>query len=354
MSNEVALFEQNTSSALAPSMQALMASMAGAPSEYASGVLGGFAVVSIRGKIWRIKHAGDEQPVMRTPTEQALSIEVVLVKGSEHLSKIYYEGSYNNGDDAPPDCWSSNGITPAASVAKKQSPTCAACPKNAWGSKITENQKKAKACADSRRLAIVPLGDIDNESYGGPMLLRVPPASLGELAAFDGKMRGMGYPLFAIGVRVAFDINSEYQKLVYSAIRPLTEAEAQKVLALRDDPRVARILDAGETAGGAEPAAVPEQVFEQPTPAAAPPTPAAAVQPAKPAAAPRKATPAATPAATSMGGMTGGAVPQAAQPAQSGGLGGGMTGGSSGGAQATAPEAATDDLDALLDDLLPQ
>jgi hypothetical protein len=362
MSNQVATIDMSTFGPLAPSMAALAASLPAAQSEFSTGVTGGFGVVSIAGKVWRIKYHGNETVVMRTATEQALSIEVVLVKGSANISKIFYEGGFVKGDDSPPDCWSSNGITPAPEAAKRQATTCAACPKNAWGSAVTEAGKKAKACRDSRRLAIVPLGDIDNESFGGPMLLRVPPASLGELASFDAKMRAMGYPLFAIGVRISFDINSEYQKLIYSAIRPLTEDEAQKVLALRDSPLVARILDSDD----ASVPAAPEQVFEQPP--AAPVTQAAAPAPAPAPAAPKpapkpKATPPApapAPAATGFGGAPVAAAETQAAPAAltaTGGFGGGFAAAP---APTPAPAAAktpvvpaTEDLDSLLDDLLP-
>jgi hypothetical protein len=367
MSNDM-IIDMNNFGPLAPSFQALMPALP-RDSEFSSGVTGGFAVVSIRGKVWRIKHQGNEIPIMRTPTEQALSIEVVLVKASAAISKIYYEGSYTQGDDSPPDCWSANGVKPAAEASKPQAATCAGCPKNVWGSKITETGKKTKACADSRRMAVVPLGDIDNETYGGPMLLRVPPASLGELASFDAKMRGMGYPLFAIGVRISFDIESEYQKLIYGAIRPLNEVEAQKVLALRDSPLVARILDSDDAALPSTPA--PEQVFEQPpapvqAQAPAPVAQAHPPQPPKPRG--RPAAPAAAPQPQPVpNGFGGAAVAQPApQPApvqqpQTNGFGGfaGPPQGAQVQAHPTAQQpaqvqavAAAPDLDSLLGDLL--
>jgi hypothetical protein len=330
-------------------------------SEFSAGVTGGFAVVSIRGKIWRIKHQGNETPLMRNASEPMTSIEAIIVRGSAAISKVYYEGAYAPDADAPPDCSSSNGIVPLDTSPKKQSATCAACPKNAWGSKITDQGKKAKACADSRRLAVVPLGDIDNEVFGGPMLLRIPPASLGELAAFDTQMRNMGYPLFGIGVRIAFDINSEYQKLLYTPIRVLTEAEFLKVQELRNDPRVERILEA-EDAPLPGPAAAPAPVFEQ-----APPTPAPTPAPAPVAAAPKappKPKPAAAPAPVAATGF-GGAPAPAPQPAPASApaAGSGFGGFAAAPAPSAAPKpvapapvvatAAPQDLDSLLDDLFP-
>jgi len=358
MSNQqVATVDMSKFGPLAPSMQAIAATLP-AQSEFSTGVTGSFGVVSIRGKVWRIKYQGNETTLMRTPQEPMLSVEAVLVRGSASISKIFYEGQYTQGDDAAPDCWSANGVTPASDAPKKQSATCASCPKNAWGSKITEAGKKAKACADSRRMAIVPLGDIDNESFGGPMLLRVPPASLGELAAFDAKMRAMGYPLFAIGVRISFDINSEYQKLLYNAIRPLTEEEAQKVLALRESPQVLRILDSADMDHPAAPD-TPEQVFEQAPPAAVAASPAAPRAPRAPRA-PAAAAAAAAAAPVATGGGFGGAPAAPTSPAAAKaptGLGGFAPTlaptPAAPVAPATPPVSSSDDLDSLLDDLLP-
>ena len=365
MTTAVATIDMSNFGPLPASLQKAVATIDPRNSEFSAGVTGGFAVVSIRGKIWRIKHQGNEMPLMRTPQEPMSSIEAIIVKGSAAISKVYYEGSYSPDADAPPDCSSSNGIVPLESSPKKQSATCAACPKNAWGSKITDQGKKAKACSDARRLAVVPLGDIDNELFGGPMLLRIPPASLGELAAFDNQMRAMGYPLFGIGVRIAFDINSEYQKLLYTPIRVLTEEEAQKVLALREDPRVDRILES-EEAPLPGPAAAPQPQFEQPpaaqpAPVAAAPAPARKPKPAAPAAA---AAPAPAPAATGFGGVATPAPQPTAAPAPApaatgfGGFAAAPTPSAAPQPAAAAPApvtaaAAPEDLDSMLDDLLP-
>lgn len=366
MTNQVATIDMSNFGPLAPSMRAVVAAMPTNESEFSTGVTGGFAVVSIKGKLWRIKYQGNEQVLMRSANEPMQSVELVLVRASAAISKIYYESAYTSDSDAPPDCWSANGVTPAAEAPKKQSATCASCPKGAWGSKITDQGKKAKACSDSRRMAVVPLGDITNDMYGGPMLLRVPPASLGELAAFDAKMRQMGYPLFSIGVRVGFDINSEYQKLVYSAIRPLTEDEAKRVLALREDPQVLRILDADDVTADAAPAATPASVFEQPPAPAPAPAPVQQVATPKPAAKPKAVPQAAAAPTNGFGGFNTPSAQPAAAPVQAaavpaaGGFGG-FAAAPAPAAAAPAPEPqpqvaavpATDDLDSLLDDLLP-
>lgn len=170
------------------------------------------------------------------------SIELVILKASTHIAKIYYEQKYVEGSNAAPDCYSTNGITPDPGAQKKQATNCASCPQNAWGSRVTPEGKQAKACSDSKRLAVVPLNDILNEVFGGPMLLRVPAASLGELASFGQKMAHLGYPYNAIGIKVSFDPAAAFPKFQFEPIRALTEDEAQKVMKLLDGPEVDRIL----------------------------------------------------------------------------------------------------------------
>lgn len=233
--------------------------------DLAGGITGGFGVVSLRGKTWRVKWQGDERVMMRPDGDgPRSSIEVVIIKASPVISKVYYEKGYDGETSAPPDCWSTNGQTPDPASAKRQANTCAGCKWNAFGSKITEAGKAGKACADSKRLAIVPLDDIPNEMFGGPMLLRVPAASLKEVLAYAQKLSSAGYPYFAVATRMSFDVEAEYPKLVFNAIRVLDADEAKLVVELQKDPKVARILsEAVEVVQHEVSKPVEDQLFEQ-------------------------------------------------------------------------------------------
>jgi hypothetical protein len=247
------------------------------------GIKSGFGIIGYRGKVWSTKYQGNEKTMMREDGDgPKASIELVIVKASPHISKIYYEAGFVDGSVAPPDCWSADGLKPDAGAPKKQSPTCAGCAKNAWGSKVTDAGKATKACADSKRLAVVPLGDLKNELMGGPMLLRVPAATLRDLKAYGDQMQAYGYPYYAVGTRIAFDVQEAFPKFVLTPIRQLTEAEFNTVMELRDGPIVTSILsetvEAAHTPDAATPA-IPTSIFEQPHLAdakAATPTPAAA------------------------------------------------------------------------------
>jgi len=271
-------------------VSAVFAGAAGTNDELGAGVASSYGIVGYKGKVWSIRHQGNEQILMRDDGDGPRnSIEVVLIKASPAISKIFYKQGYVDGSNAAPDCWSANGQTPDASVQNKVSPTCAACPMNAWGSRITEAGKQGKACTDSRRMAIVPVADIDNELFGGPMLLRVPAASLKDLKSYGDTLNSYQYPYYAVSTRVSFDPQEAYPKFVFSAVRPLTDDEARKVMALREDKRVGTVLsetiDVAAAPAAAAAPAVPKSPFEQ---APVPPqvTPQAAPQAAQPAAQP--------------------------------------------------------------------
>ena len=243
--------------------------------ELGAGVNSSYGVMGYKGKVWSTRFGGQDTPLMRDDGDGPRnSIEVVLLKSSPAISKIFYKNGYVEGSNAAPDCWSANGVTPDASVQNKCNATCADCPMNAWGSRISESGKPGKACSDSRRVAIVPVNDIDNELFGGPMLLRIPAASLKDLKAYGDLLDSYQYPYYAVATRISFDPKEAYPKFVFAAIRPLTDAEAIKVKALREDKRTSTVLSEAQDARA--PAAQPEQKqvaaspFEQDAPVATP------------------------------------------------------------------------------------
>ena len=174
MSNAVVVFQEDTGLELAPEFLPMMAD--GLSNDLSDGVGGGFASMSIRGGKFRIKHKGDEFPITDHKGDPVGSIEVVIIRANAHLTKQWFEKSFDeNSPEAsgPPTCFSLDGVAPADTVQNKQAKTCAMCPKNAFGSAPRRKDgsvSKGKACADNRKLAVVPIDDIDNERFGGPML----------------------------------------------------------------------------------------------------------------------------------------------------------------------------------------
>jgi len=250
----------------------------------------GFAVVTYRGKVWRLVYQGDEDIVRDPvrPDQPAQTIEAVIIGASAAVSKIFYAKPYTEGSDQPPDCYSLDGIKPEANVPAKQAALCARCPQNEWGSRMTDDNKRAKRCADSKRLAIVPALDLENESYGGPMLLRVPPTSLANLSLYAGNLARRGAPLEALVTRIGFSHELAYPQLTFNAVRWLTDEEARQVVGpdgksgVMAHPVVGRILVdsvAMAAVGESDPEPEPETPTEPPAPPPPPPPPAQAEPP---------------------------------------------------------------------------
>lgn len=208
----------------------------------------GFPVISFRGRVWRIVSGGDSTPVMDANGQPVPSIEVVIIKGHHLISKIFYHKAYVEGSDEPPDCYSNDGVAPHPSIENPQASSCAMCPQNVWGSKITPQGTKVKACSDSRRLAVVPAGEIASGNTGlGAMLMRVPPASLDALRAYGVLLDSRGLPYYAVVTRLGFDLNASYPKLTFIPVRVLSEAEYLRVQQAQTDERVGLILGGLET-----------------------------------------------------------------------------------------------------------
>lgn len=272
-----------------------------AADDLSGGLTGGYGLLKYRGKVWSIQYQGNSLNLMRDDGDGPRgSVDIVILKANAQLSKTWYENGWDENSNASPDCASANGIVPDQDVPKKQSNVCATCPRNAWGS--AANGGKGKVCGDHRRMAIVPLTDLRNERFGGPLLLRCPAASLQDLAAFNQRYHQMGYPYFSMGIKISFDPAKNFPKFQFAAIRPLTEAEAAIVIEMQRSDNVARVISEGTAPAPVQvqqaqptfiepvpPNAVrptvvqPEQVAVQPVaqPAAAQPVqPAAVAQPA--------------------------------------------------------------------------
>src|SRR4029077_10422805 len=122
---------------------------------------------------------------------------------------------------------------------------------------------------------VAPLGDIRNEAFGGPMMLRVPAESLTVFATYAGGMKARGYDYWTIGTKMSFDPTEAYPKLVFEPIRSLVDDEARAVLELGESQAVQSILAEGSEEVVVEatiklPPAFPEKVEAPITPPVTP------------------------------------------------------------------------------------
>ena len=242
--------------------------------DFSTGQKGGFPVISIKGKVFHIKR-GDEKTLVTKPDsdgEPAASLEVIVLKTHPGVAKIYYSKGFSEGSVEKPDCYSNDDTAPAADAQSPQAKKCAACPHNQWGSKITEDGKKGKSCADVKRLAVAPAGQIND-----PMLLRVPAASLKTWDQYVDLLKKRGVPPPAVVTKVGFDYTVAHPALTFKPIGFIDEAMAVEVKEVLDTDVVQNIIGGAPTAaevdnGEAETpkaAAKPAPVEEE-TPAPAP------------------------------------------------------------------------------------
>lgn len=270
-----------------------LAARIGAPSVLAQSVMAGlgggpsFPKISIKGSRFRIKE-GSTETVLNT-----LELEVVIVGANPRLSKTWYATKWDpNAEPVAPDCYSLDGVSPAADAENPQNDLCASCPKNAWGSEVTEKGQQLKACSDHKRLAVVAADDPSGPIY----LLEVTPAALKGLNQYQRELTMRGIPAEVVKTKVTFDTDASFPKLQF-AFGGFLEAETQSVVdGLFGSPEVAEVT--GEATAGAPAPAPRPQVAPKPVAVVAPPPPAPAPAPAPVAeAAPRRGFGASKPAA---------------------------------------------------------
>jgi hypothetical protein len=235
---------------------------------------GGFPVLSIRGSKWRAKVSGEEH-VLKVDGNPMAEVDLVILAAQTGLSKNYYESNYAEGDNAAPACYSIDGEKPDGGAEKPQAASCAVCPRAVWGSKITEAGKKGKQCSDSKRLVVTFASNIPNEELGGPMLLRVPAASLKDLTSFARQLNAKNIDYKRIAVKMGFDETLSYPKLTFKAAYPLDTDELYEVRDARQHENVANILsgapsDVPKPAAPAKPKAVDTEFAGRPEKKVAP------------------------------------------------------------------------------------
>lgn len=209
---------------------------------------GGFPVISIKGKVFAVVRDGEREVLMNPldPESAATSLDVVLLKANKGTSKVFYLKGYDKdtSEGQKPDCYSADGIEPAADAQNKQAKKCATCPHNQWGSRISEKgATKGKACSDTVRMAVAAAGQLND-----PMLLRVPPASIKALGEYGQALakRGVGYNM--VVTKVSFDIQAESPKLTFKPVGLLDDAGWSEVQEIAASDIVSNILGANPVA----------------------------------------------------------------------------------------------------------
>lgn len=217
--------------------------------EWESGTTGGYPVISTKGKVFTIRRGDESEVIMRQddPDDPASSLPLVILKTHPGVAKTYFEGTYEEGSDDKPTCYSPDGIAPGENAEDRQAKKCAICPRNQWGSRITESGKKAKQCSDVKRLAVAPLGQLND-----PMLLRVPPTSLKAWDEYVKMLRKRGLTPAHVVTKVKFDPTVAHQSLQFSPLAFVDEEQAGQIEEALREPVLESIVigDGGHSDSG--------------------------------------------------------------------------------------------------------
>jgi len=150
--------------------------------------------------------------------------EAVIVKSLDKM-RAYY------ADDERVICASADGTTPSEKSSDPQSKQCAACPQNSWGSRITPNGKRAKACTEYATLKLLILSE---PHYG---LLRVPSTSLRSFRDYEKSLSSRGYGLQGVVTYVNSQPKDNFDLLTFKVVRFLRDNELRSIKSLSATPR---------------------------------------------------------------------------------------------------------------------
>lgn len=184
--------------------------------------------IGLKGSRFHLVVGGVEEGVI-----QEAYLDVIILGAAPAVSRVYYAGSYKNGENQPPTCYSADGIVPADDVKAKQADKCMTCPMNAKGSKIVDGQQ-FKACGYFRRVVVMLAGDVDDRrvfklDVRSQSLFGEGNANEKNLNDYIKMIATRGVDAGAVVTRLSFDLNSSVPKLLFKAVRYITEEEMYAV-----------------------------------------------------------------------------------------------------------------------------
>ena len=144
-------------------------------------------------------------------------IDAVIVDAFDNM-RAYYS------DDETIICTSGDGITPIENSSAPQAKQCAVCPQSIWGSRITPNGKRAKACTEYATLKLITLEESDRA------LLRVPSTSLRSFREYKKSLSSRGYGLKNVVTHINVRPLENYNLLTFKVGRFLKEIELNSII----------------------------------------------------------------------------------------------------------------------------
>ena len=178
--------------------------------------------ISLRGRKFRLIEGGEE---IRKPADDLFCVIIAVEPGAGLMQKTFYKDTYQSGDSKPPDCSSSNGITPDNWVSEPQSNKCHGCPQNIFGSAKSRSGGKAKACKDSKRLWVVEPDKIDGTVYA----LGIPVTSLKAMSEYGSMLKANGVPSASVITQLTMK-DTEFPELEFNFVGVLEEKPMEEAM----------------------------------------------------------------------------------------------------------------------------
>ena len=180
--------------------------------------------ISIKGSVFRMIVNGEE-----TAVSEERSQNWIVVAVSDDVQRVFFEGTYKEGQTVSPRCWSENSKMPDPNVPEPVSKSCESCPNNVQGSSSTGG----RACRFSMRVAIM----LENDPTHSIYQVVLPSVSIfgnGEHYKWPfrayGKYLGLnGVSISLVVTKASFDIKSPTPKLTFAPVREVTAEEYEVI-----------------------------------------------------------------------------------------------------------------------------
>lgn len=144
-------------------------------------------------------------------------IDAVIVTAFDKM-RTYYS------DDETIICTSGDGVKPSDKSSVPQAKQCAVCPQSSWGSRITPNGKRARACTEYATLKLITLEEPSR------CLLRVPSTSLRSFREYKKSLSSRGYGLKNVVTHINLRSLENYDLLTFKVGRFLKEIELNSIV----------------------------------------------------------------------------------------------------------------------------
>jgi hypothetical protein len=213
--------------------------------------------LTYKGKVFTVAVNGTKTVLMKRDEngdeEPRTVIPLIILDFAPRRGRAFYEGGFDDSKPKAPTCWSADGRVPDEAVAEKQSAKCATCPMSVKGSKVSDEGKETKACAEHLYVAVQLFRKLEVP----PLRLRLAITSIYDARnkeqedkgwyAFDQyrdmlRARGVNHSASLV-TKVKFDPAAAYPKLLFSNSQWLNEEELEEVAAIKDSAEVADLIN---------------------------------------------------------------------------------------------------------------